>query len=183
MRCLVHSRPDGGVSITYPSPRTFRAITGAGGLLTAYGLAFERALSVMLANGRDERAARRWLRALEHGGRSEADAWALLRWRCVDPTHTAVEVCETDDLPADRWFRNAWRRSPNGGPIWIDLERARPVQRWRIAGALAEENAARSRRLEEPVVVDFSAIRRATQQAESLEQLWAIWPDVLRRAA
>ena len=179
MKCLVHSRPDGGVSITHPTPRTFRAITEGGGLLTAYGLTFERALAVMLANGRDERQASRWLKALEYGGLSEADAWDAVRWRCVDPSHTAAEVCDFSEVPADRWFRNAWRRSPNGGPVWIDLERAKPVQRWRIAGALAEENARRQQRLDDPIGVDFSGLRRATERAADLEELRGIWPSQL----
>lgn len=166
------------MTITLPAPRAFRARTNGGGLMSFYGTTIAREVEKAEQDGRDADLAREWATAGEYGGLTDAECWDLFRRWCLPAGALAVDLIDVADLPGDRWFRNAWRRSPNGGPIWIDLERARPVQRWRIAGAVVEENARRTRSLTAPLAADFDALRQATETASSLEELRAIWPEM-----
>lgn len=64
--------------------------------------------------------AERWIRALDQGGLSEREAVALIIEKDAPAYSTAHEIVNCSDLPQDRTYRDAWRRSHNGGPIYID---------------------------------------------------------------
>mgnify|MGYP001571673366 FL=1 len=82
-----------------------------------------------------------------------------------------------DELP-DRWFRNAWTRSANGGPVGVDLRLARPLQWQHARQAVAAENQKRAESFEaiRPVVVDWEQIRSAIRHARDEEELRRVWP-------
>lgn len=94
---------------------------------------------------RDESESRRrtiahsWIEALNAGGLSEREAVELIRDKDRPEWSQAAEIVDSAELPDPRWF-DAWRRSPNGGPIvidadhakWIDAERAARAEEARI---------------------------------------------------
>jgi hypothetical protein len=69
----------------------------------------------------------KWIAGLIRGGYSEQDAVALIGEYSKPPFATALEIVDIDDIPTDRTYRNAWRRSSNGGPIWIDEDLAQRI--------------------------------------------------------
>lgn len=79
------------------------------------------------------RLARRWIEALDRGGLSEHEAVSLIVEKDAPNWSLAHEIVHKDAIPKDRRYRNAWRRSANGGPIWIDeavAQRLEENQMW-----------------------------------------------------
>ena len=107
-------------------------MTRGGGWFDHNELSPQRALKYeidkQVNNGRNPSVTKRHVHALAFGGLTDAEFYELIRDRACAPYGTAHDLWDVDDVPKDRWFRNAWRRSPNGGPIEIDLEKARPIQ-------------------------------------------------------
>ena len=95
--------------------------------------------------GRDADLAREWARGGGGGGLTDAECWDLFRRWCLPAGALAVGLIDLADLPGDRWFLQCVAPVCQRRADLIDLERARPVQRWRIAGAVIEENARRTR--------------------------------------
>lgn len=87
---------------------------------------------------RKDRAAlaTRWVRALWEGGLSEREAVALIVEKDA-PAWSSAEIVDVDEIPKDRTYRDAWRRSSNGGPIWIDEDKAEAIMWERYNGARA----------------------------------------------
>jgi len=116
---------------------------------------------------------------MQFGGLSNAEAYAVMRDRFCGHLGTGHELWEVDDLPTDRWFRDAWVRGHNGGPIDISLGKARGVQFHRIFDAVGQEN---SRRLgdidhfDRPIQPDWCVIRDAIRRADDVADLRRIWP-------
>lgn len=179
MHCLVHTRPDKGISITYADPHAWRALTCGGGFLTRIGRTFEDCYRWAMIAGRDPEETTRWLLALEHGAHSEAEAWDLIRKRSVPKDHTQVELWPVSEISTDRWFRSAWRRSQNGGPIVIAAEPARDQQKRRIGAALDRVNRRRRMLWLPKIKPDFDRLRAALQRATEPEEIRAVWPEEL----
>jgi hypothetical protein len=76
-----------------------------------------------------------YVEALAHGGLSEEEAIALLAERDAPSFAQAIEIMDADVLPPNRIHRNAWRRSNNGGPIYIDDVRAQMIDETRMWNA------------------------------------------------
>lgn len=74
----------------------------------------------LLARAREELATR-WVEALAHGGLTETEAVTLIGERDRPAGSLAMELADPADLP-ERYYRAAWRRSTNGGPVWLDDE-------------------------------------------------------------
>lgn len=75
-----------------------------------------------------EALARRRIRALNDGGLTEREAVQLIA-DCDAPAGSfAREIVDMSEVPNDRTYRNAWRRSLNGGPIYIDQQAAREIR-------------------------------------------------------
>jgi hypothetical protein len=72
-----------------------------------------------LAEDQREDLAWRWVNALAHGGLTEEAAILLIGERDRPYGSMAMELIDPADLP-DRHYRAAWRRSTNGGPVWVD---------------------------------------------------------------
>jgi len=117
---IVYTRHnDGGVSVCTPTPE-FLQIAKLGGWwndLTPRQI--ERQLQSKIARGVTPEAARRFAIAMLFGGLSEKQAYELVRDHDCAPLGHSCEIMDSKDLP-DRTHRNHWRRSPNGGPIWVD---------------------------------------------------------------
>ena len=65
------------------------------------------------------------------GGCTTAEAYGIIRDRDCSHLGTGCELWDASDLPTDRRYRNAWRRSHNGGPIYIDDRAAMLIdERW-----------------------------------------------------
>lgn len=76
----------------------------------------------------DRRAlATKWVDRLIWGGCTYEEALELIRDKDAEPFSVAHEIVHVRDLPQDRTHRDAWRRSSNGGPIWIDEKRAHQI--------------------------------------------------------
>jgi len=99
--------------------------------------------------------------------------------------------CEDDEIPADRTFRNAWRRD-----LTVDMDKAREIHKNRMREArapkLTELDVAFQRAMEindtaeiEKIVARKNSLRNVTAtpaiaEAKTPEELKAIWPLVLK---
>jgi hypothetical protein len=138
----------------------------------------------MIASGVRADVAAAYARRMMVGGSTTAEALEIIRDRDCEPHGTAIELWDIAEVPVDRWFRNAWRRSHNGGPIYIDLKLAMPIQFQRLRTFVARENKRRDEAFEgwqPPLEVDWHAIRRKISWAQSVEELRTIWPGELPR--
>ncbi|ETR76393.1 hypothetical protein X566_00775 [Afipia sp. P52-10] len=186
MKVIVYTRHgDAGVSICTPTPEIIAAM--------AHGSYFgkrprgflDEQVERNIANGIRSDVARRFVHALEFGGCTTAEALEIIRDRDCGPHGTAIELWDAADVPADRWFRNAWRRSANGGPISVDLRKARPIQLAHIKSALAIETKRRDSDDDlwsAPLVVDLAPLVEKIKGAQDADALRAIWPSELRVA-
>lgn len=79
-----------------------------------------------------EAFASQWIDGLMHGGLGEGEAVALIGEYSRPPFSTALEIVDVSEIPEDRTYRDAWRRSANGGPIWIDDAQAQAIDEARM---------------------------------------------------
>lgn len=116
--------PTGAVAVIIPSDKCLRRLrTGSGGIDIDYEAGkFVADPRWRPDLGPDDRArlAFRWVSALSDGGLTEHEAMALIIAKDAPPFSVAREIVDVDDIPSDRRYRAAWRRSTNGGPIVID---------------------------------------------------------------
>jgi hypothetical protein len=129
-----------------------------------------------------ERYAHRSAIAMQFGGCTDAEACELMRDRLCAHLGSGIELWDMADVPTDRWFRDAWVRSHNGGPIGISLERARPVQFRRIKAAAARENQRRAVDLawfDRPLEIDLLGIAARIRKTDDEAELRRVWPEAL----
>lgn len=86
----------------------------------------------MFARGVKPRAAYRYARMMVTGGCTRREAIEIIAERDCGHLGTAIEIVDIDEIPKDRTHRDAWRRSLNGGPIWIDDEHAQRIDEARM---------------------------------------------------
>lgn len=131
------------------------------------------------ASGHDPDAVARFCRAMAFGGVTGKEALALLVARDVAYQGSMIELYDVDDIPTDRWFREAWSRSKNGGPINIDLEKAKLIHWEKLKRAAFAENKRREEALyaEPKLVFDNLAYRKYIRSARDHEELRAVWPE------
>lgn len=137
-------------------------------------------ISRNIAAGHREYAVRRYLSAMQDGGCTTAEALEIIRDRDCSHLGTGFELWRADELPS-RWFRDAWRRSHNGGPIMIDMTAAREIQITRIASAIDAENKHRSGWLSllrglSPLEIPIGPIVDQIHKADTPEELRRAWP-------
>lgn len=168
-RLIVYTRPDGGVSVCAPSLTALRYMTHGGGRWDGCDPGFiDRQIEAQSAHGVGERAARQFVLAMHKGGCTDAEAYAIMRDRFCAPHGSAFEIVE--DLPHDRWFRNAWRRNHNGGPIGVDMKTARRIQYRRITQAGETAKAS----------LQLGRWKDRLRLAKTPEDLRRIWPEGLK---
>jgi hypothetical protein len=119
-----------------------------------------------IAAGHVERAVVKFCRAMAFGGCTDAEALEIIRDRDCGHLGTAFDLVDFSDVPTDRYFRDAWQRSHNGGPIYINIGLARKIQMKRLKLAASQRGAEL-----QPVLW-----RERIRRAETPEQLKNIWP-------
>ena len=179
---IVYTRHDGGVTVCCPSERAV-AWLGCGGFWNHHPRGFaDIQIERMISRGVGPYAAQRYAKAMTVGGCTTAEALEIIRDRDCAHLGTAIELLDVDELPSDRWFRNAWRRSHNGGPINTDLKLARPIQFRHIRTAVNDENKKRAadlERFDQAIEVDFGTIRHSIMKARDEAELRHVWPSEL----
>lgn len=181
---IVYTRHDGGVSICCPSDWAMSALCGGGAWpeFPWYYPGFDAVqIERQIARGIAPDVARRYAHAMMFGGCTTAEALEIIRDRDCAPHGTAIELWDVSEVPADRWFRDAWRRSANGGPISVNLTLARPIQWRRAKAAVAAENGRRADDdfddCRKPrIEVDWGKLRERIRGAREEAELRAIWP-------
>ena len=177
---IVYTRFDGGVSICCPADEAVRWMTNGGFDLwqnAPRGFA-ETQIERQIARGIPADVAARYARAAMFGGCTTAEALEIIRDRDCAPHGTAIELWDLSEIPTDRWFRNAWRRSANGGPINVNLKLAKPIQWKKVRSAVASENKRRADEFERtPLIeVDWDRVRERIRMAMDERDLREIWP-------
>lgn len=180
MKGIVYTRHDGGVSVTYPTPEIFRVMQNGGFWDDRPRGFIDTQIERQIADGIDPDHARRFAHAVAFGGCTEAEVWEIVRDRDCARHGTLHELIDVADLP-DRWFRDAWRRSSNGGPPSIDLEKAKPIQWQRLLDAVSRENKRRELDLFGPPPIKFPRLtfQNAIRNARDEDELRRTWLDGL----
>src|SRR5262245_1166074 len=126
---IVYTRFDGGVSVCCPFEEVFRYMCNGGGIWDGQPRGYlDDLVERMVGSGMDADASRRYVYAMQFGGCTTSEVWEIIRDRDCAYLGTQLELWDLEDIPTDRWFRNAWYRSPNGGPIGVSLKLAKPIQ-------------------------------------------------------
>jgi hypothetical protein len=180
---IVYTRLDGGVSVCCPTDWIISVMCNGGGIWDHLppGV-MDRQIASMVGRGVNEDAAHRYAKAAMWGGCTTAEALEIIRDRDCAHLGTAIELWDKDDVPTDRWFRDAWRRSHNGGPISIDLAMARPIQWRHIRAKLIKENKNRDGDMLNPIEIDADLVKTKIRQARDEMELRQVWPEELRSA-
>ena len=175
---IVYTCHDGSVSVCIPTDWAIKALASGGFWGARPRGWYDRQVESQVARGVLPDAASRYVRAMITGGCTTAEALAIIRDRDCAHLGTQIELQDASDLPADRWFRNAWSRSANGGPIGVNLELARPIQWQKARDAVAAANKQRAESFvaQGPIEPDWGTIRQAITNARDEKELRAIWP-------
>lgn len=180
-RFLYTRKSDGGIAVGVPAPNCIRAMMFGGFWdLMPRGFIAEQ-IELQVQGGIPREAATKFALAIGHGGLTYGEALNVMCERDYGHIGINIDIVDASEIPSDRWFRDAWTRSPNGGPIRIDMKKARRVHlRW-LQAAVDVENAKRARRWfrRRPVVVPMITMARATLHARDEEELRRVWPDDL----
>jgi hypothetical protein len=122
--------------------------------------------------------ARRFAQAMAFGGCSESEVWEIIKDRDCARFGIHHEIVSTDDLP-DHWFRDAWARGHNGGPVFVDMVKAREVQWRKILHSVSEENKARRLSLNSRPLVRISKTeyQKYISRAVDEDELKRVWPE------
>lgn len=176
---IVYTRHDGGVSVCCPAPEIFTVMSSGGYWDDQPRGYVETQIERQIAAGIAPDHARRFAHAVAFGGATEAEVWGIVRDRDCARYGTLHELMDFDDLPG-RWFRNAWYRSANGGPVGVDLKRAKEIQFYHIRTVEDVERrrhgyAMNARPIDVPWITIESAIRNAIDESE----LVRVWPEAL----
>lgn len=132
---ILYTRHDDGVAIVHPSANCIRWMCLGGRWADRERGYLNMQIERQIAAGHHERAVIRFCQAMMFGGCTNAEALEIIRDRDCGHKGTAFELVDFADVPTDRWFRDAWRRSHNGGPIYIDMRVARKIQKKKIEDA------------------------------------------------
>jgi len=166
MKRIVYTRPDGGVNVCCPAREIMAHLIGGCFFANPVRGVIDRHIEAEIASGRHEWLAHRYVKALAFGGCTDAEAFEIIRDRDCAPHGTGFELWDFDDIPQDRWFRNAWRRSHNGGPIQVDMTEARKIQVSRIKHLAKSTDA----------VIQFGRWKNRVRKAQTPEELKQVMP-------
>ena len=182
MKGIVYTRHDGGVSVCYPTPEIFHVMQ-CGGFWDDRPRGFiEKQIERQVSDGIAPDHAKRFAYAVAFGGCTQAEVWEIVRDRDCARHGTLHELIDVSDLP-DRWFRDAWRRSSNGGPPSVDLEKAKPIQWQKLVDAVSRENKRRELDLFGPPPIELPRLtyQNAIKRARDDDELRRIWVPELRQ--
>lgn len=198
-RHIVFTRVDGSVAIATASRNWLQVVSNGGYPWFTNRGNIDRAIENRVKAGISREAAWRHVKACAFGGYTSGEAMEVIRDNAMDINRAvlcvdafAPEVWRTDDFgQLDRWFRDAWRRSQNGGPIYVELGIARVIQAQRILDATQTWNAGArrdseiaflaGRRTNGPAIVrvDRERIQKMIKSARTPAELRTVWPDDL----
>jgi len=134
---ILATRPDGGVAITIPSENGILYLMhGPTGpwhpwFQCSWWFSIWQWRS-MVKRGVPVKAAWTYAQTMLKGGVTRQQAIEIIAAR--DCRGLAIEIVDVSEIPDDRTYRDAWRRSPNGGPVWIDddvKDRIEEERMWR----------------------------------------------------
>lgn len=186
LKRIVYTRPDNGVSICAPSLTALRFMTNGGGRWNSEnvpnydGKAFlERQIAEQAKHGVGEYAAARFVNAMQYGGCTANEAYAIICDRFCAHLGTGCELWGIEEISKDRWFRDAWRRSQNGGPIYIDLRKARRIQLDKIKQAVSRVNKPRLQLGRRLFIPQWGELGNAIRHVRDEEELQRVWPKEL----
>lgn len=186
---IVYTHFDGTVGAIMPAHHAIARLTSGGGFYDPWikqqprGLLDEmvrRKTCADIQKGRPcptSDAAWRLVNGLQYGGLSTPEAWDAIKDHDAARYGRLFDVQRLDEFP-DAWWRSAWHRSANGGPIVVDLFKARTSQWERARAAVRAENAKRrdsfdgKRRLK----INWEALRTAMRNARDEHELRKVWP-------
>lgn len=173
---ILHTRPDdGGVTLTSVSPWALTMLS-EGGFYNDFPRGFaDTQIERFVKAGVPQFAADNFVDAMARGGKSYAEAMAIIRDKdCYKGT--AHEIVNLYDLP-DFWFRGAWMRSHNGGPISIDLSKAKSIHFKRLMWVLdaQEKQAAEDISAAPMVPVNREQYRSKILRCTSCDDIKKIW--------
>lgn len=177
-RAILYTRHEGGVSICYPAEEAMLWMqTGGQWADRPRGFREEQVRRQIEAGILPDHALR-YANAVTFGGCTRAEAFDIIKDRdCTQHGHSFDVIETTVDLPPDRWFRDAWHRSANGGPVVIDLAKARLIHWARLDKAVEDENKRRHKAFEaeREILFDPDKYRTAIKHARDEEELKRIW--------
>lgn len=176
MKHIVFTRHDGGVSVNTPNPDIIAHMMNGGYWHKFPHYDEDEQIDRQMKGGIRQDHAVAFARAIMRGGLSDREAFAVMRDRDTARLGTLHELQDTEDLPNDRWFRDAWRRSHNGGPIAIAMPKARVVQLDKIKDALAIRNRKRIELGRDPFKLSWWSLGSAIRHARDEDELKAVWP-------
>lgn len=197
IRAILCTKPDGGVGVIRPAAWAYMRTHGGifvrdeRGIQRPWNSIFsaQHEVDKMIANGRRASFARRWIMTAIVGGMTDAEFYAAIIEKDMPKGWTAPELVEPDEISIlGRWFRDAWRRSHNGGPISVNLETAKRIHARRIDQAHSTATEAHKRQrglslLERnlgsaalPRLPDIRPAIKAIASARQVEELYSIWP-------
>lgn len=192
---LATRRSDGGVAVIVPVPSALRELTSGG--RPWLGARRQVEIENFVRGGMPEETAARWIDALIAGNATTAEAYEHILMRSREPDQAAIDLVDIAEVPAlrdpagNRWCRNAWRRSMNGGPVYIDIQRAIELEQKRLvraraaalkqceadeAEALIGGDMSRLGRRERILQIDLAALGQRMRAARSEAELQALWP-------
>lgn len=127
---ILATQADGSVHITCPAEWGIAALMYGGAWADRWPGFWIAQVMRMVARGVPSAAAYRYARMMMTGGATRQEAIEIIRDR--DCRGHAIEIVDISEIPEDRTYRDAWRRSRNGGPIWIDEDKARSIDEARM---------------------------------------------------
>jgi hypothetical protein len=179
MKHIVFTRHDGGVSVCTPTREVLGQMLNGGFWADKPRWFVDEQVHRQVKAGIREDHAARFAKAIYYGGVSEREAYEIIRDRDTARLGTLHELHDTQDLPPDRWFRDAWRRSHNGGPIGIALEPARLAHWERLTDAVEIANKRRTLALRALPPIEIEPLRAPVEHARDIDELRRIWPEAL----
>lgn len=129
---IVTTSPAGGVVLTHPATEAIAAMCAGGFWHGATRGFIDTQIERKIGRGMNPDAAARLCRALAFGGCVDHEALAIIRDADAARFGTAHELVDLDDIPQDRTYRDAWRRSHNGGPIYLDQRKVVEIDEMRM---------------------------------------------------
>ena len=180
MKHIVFTRFDQrGVAICTPTRELFERMS-IGGCEGAPSSFIEEQVFLQMKAGIKKDHAIAFAKAITFGGVPEREVYELVKDRDCARFGTLHELQDTDELPFDRWFRDAWRRSANGGPIGIDLEKAKDIHWEKIFVSVEAENRMRMMSRKKRDLFELNDdLRSMIDKADDVSDLRKIWPEGL----
>lgn len=179
MKVILFTAHKKNICVTYPTREVFRGMQ-LGGYWSHFPHGFmDVQIERKIKDGISPEHATRYAKALTFGGVSEAEAWGIIKDHDCARHGFNHDLIDTDELPDAYWW-DAWRRSDNGGPVYVDMMKAQVIQWHNIVVAVEEENKKRSRDLygKKPIRLSKLTWQRAIANARDADELRRVMPDL-----